>query len=95
MLAVNSRYPPKKAAGTEPIATGKNTLKLKNLCRINRKLPTDETMILRIKPIGFIIFIGVPINDMIAIYDDAPAVPNRRVQYGPKKNEGCRYVIVN
>ena len=85
MIAVNSRYPPKKAAGIEPIATGKNTLKLKNLCRINRKLPTDETMILRIKPMGFMIFMGVPINDIMAIYDDAPPCPTDEYSMAPKK----------
>jgi|GEM_PF-1777666 len=78
-------YPPKKAAGIEPIATGKNTLKLKNLCRINRKLLIDETMILRIKPMGFIVVIGVPINDMIAIYDDAPPCPTEEYNIAPKK----------
>jgi hypothetical protein len=64
--------------------TGKNTLKLKKLLLINLKPPTDATMILRIRPTGLIVAIGVPIRDMIAIYDEAPPCPTEEYKIAPK-----------
>jgi|SaaInlStandDraft_7_1057024.scaffolds.fasta_scaffold02649_4 hypothetical protein len=60
-------YPPTKAAGMEPKITGIRTFMLNSLCLIKRKLATDETTIFKIRPIGFMIPTGVPVNDKIAI----------------------------
>jgi hypothetical protein len=42
-------------------------------------------MILRIKPIGLIVPTGVPIRDMMAIYDDAPPWPTDEYKIAPKR----------
>jgi hypothetical protein len=51
----------------EPKITGIRTFMLNSLCLIKRKLATDETTIFKIRPIGFMIPTGVPVNDKIAI----------------------------
>ncbi len=40
---------------------------------------------LRTKPIGLIEAMGVPIRDIIAIYDEAPPCPTEEYNIAPKK----------
>ena len=51
----------------EPETTGMRTFKLNNLFFIKRRLAIDETTIFKIRPIGFIMPIGVPVKAKIAI----------------------------
>ena len=51
-----------KAAGIEPEATGMSTFKLNNLFFIKRMLEIDDTTIFKIRPMGFIMPIDVPVK---------------------------------
>ena len=51
----------------EPETTGMSTFKLNNLFFMKRKLAIDETTIFKIRPMGFIMPIGVPVRAKIAI----------------------------
>ncbi len=45
----------------------------------------DDTIIFKLKPIGLMICVGVPMNDMMAIYDDAPPWPTDEYMTAPIK----------
>ena len=54
---------------------------------MKRMLAIDETTIFKIRPIGFIMPIGVPVKAKIAIYAEAPPWPTEEYKTEPINNK--------